>query len=129
MLTKVNVVKDNGDYAFAGVDTGLNHLIRPMLYDAYHEIENCSNPQGEVKKYQVVGNICETDTLGANRDLPLIREGDILVIKNAGAYGFETSSQYNARYRPAEVLVENGKLRLIRRRETLEDLLRTQENY
>lgn len=129
LLTKVNVVKDNGDYAFAGVDTGLNHLIRPMLYDAYHEIENCSNPQGEVKKYQVVGNICETDTLGANRDLPFIREGDILVIKNAGAYGFEMSSQYNARYRPAEVLVENGKLQLIRRRETLEDLLRTQENY
>ena len=88
-----------------------------------------SNPQGELKKYQVVGNICETDTLGANRDLPLIREGDVLVIKNAGAYGFEMSSQYNARYRPAEVLVENGKPRLIRRRETLEDLLRTQENY
>ena len=129
LLTKVNVVKDNGDYAFAGVDTGLNHLIRPMLYDAYHIIENCSNPQGELKKYQVVGNICETDTLGADRDLPLIREGDILVIKNAGAYGFEMSSQYNARYRPAEVLVENGKPRLIRRRETLEDLLRTQENY
>lgn len=129
LLTKVNVVKDNVDYAFAGVDTGLNHLIRPMLYDAYHEIENCSNPQGELKKYQVVGNICETDTLGANRDLPLIREGDVLVIKNAGAYGFEMSSQYNARYRPAEVLVENGKPRLIRRRETLEDLLRAQENY
>jgi diaminopimelate decarboxylase len=129
LLTKVNVIKNNGPYSFAGVDTGLNHLIRPMLYDAYHVIENCSNPTGSSKKYQVVGNICETDTLGADRELPEVREGDILVIKNAGAYGFEMSSQYNARFRPAEVLYKDGLLQLIRRRETLEDLIRTQENY
>ena len=129
LLTTVNVIKKNGPYSFAGVDTGLNHLIRPMLYDAYHEIENCSNPTGPLKKYQVVGNICETDTLGADRDLPEVREGDILVIKNAGAYGFEMASQYNARFRPAEVLYKEGQLQLIRRRETIEDLIRTQENY
>lgn len=129
LLTKVNVIKNNGSYSFAGVDTGLNHLIRPMLYEAYHVIENCSNPTGPLKKYQVVGNICETDTLGADRELPEVREGDILVIKNAGAYGFEMASQYNARFRPAEVLNKEGQLQLIRRRETLEDLIRTQENY
>lgn len=127
LLTTVNVIKDNGAYFFAGVDTGLNHLIRPMLYEAYHSIENISNPAGPLHRYQVVGNICETDTLGADRDLPEIREGDVLAIKNAGAYGFEMASAYNARCRPAEVLIKNDELHLIRKRESLQDLLRNQQ--
>jgi len=127
LLTTVNVIKENETLIFAGVDTGLNQLIRPMFYEAYHHIENLTNPSAPVKTYQVVGNICETDTLGADRELPAVREGDLLSIQNAGAYGFEMASQYNARYRPAEVFYKEGKLHLIRRRETLEDLLRTQE--
>ena len=127
LLTTVNVIKENGTLTFAGVDSGLNQLIRPMFYDAYHHIENLTNPTAPDKTYQVVGNICETDTLGADRDLPAVREGDLLSIQNAGAYGFEMASQYNARYRPAEVFYKEGMLQLIRRRETLEDLLRTQE--
>jgi diaminopimelate decarboxylase len=127
LLTTVNVIKENETLTFAGVDTGLNQLIRPMFYEAYHHIENLTNPSAPVKTYQVVGNICETDTLGADRELPAVREGDLLSIQNAGAYGFEMASQYNARYRPAEVFYKEGMLQLIRRRETLEDLLRTQE--
>jgi diaminopimelate decarboxylase len=127
LITTVNVIKENGTLTFAGVDSGLNQLIRPMFYDAYHHIENLTNPSAPVKNYQVVGNICETDTLGADRKLPAVREGDLLSIQNAGAYGFEMASQYNARYRPAEVFYKEGMLQLIRRRETLEDLLRTQE--
>jgi len=127
LLTTVNVIKENETLIFAGVDTGLNQLIRPMFYEAYHHIENLTSPSAPVKTYQVVGNICETDTLGADRELPAVREGDLLSIQNAGAYGFEMASQYNARYRPAEVFYKEGKLHLIRRRETLEDLLRTQE--
>ncbi|HRF19145.1 MAG TPA: diaminopimelate decarboxylase, partial [Chitinophagaceae bacterium] len=115
-----------GSITFAGVDTGLNHFIRPMFYGAYHEIENISNPSGEPKLYNVVGNICETDTFADNRSLPEIREGDFLVFSNAGAYGFEMASNYNSRYRPAEVLFKNGLPQLIRRRETFEDLLSNQ---
>ncbi|MFO0415017.1 MAG: diaminopimelate decarboxylase family protein, partial [Bacteroidota bacterium] len=105
---------------------GLNHLIRPMIYDAYHHILNLSNPSGAVKPYMVTGYICETDTFAEDRPLPEIKEGDILCILNAGAYGFEMSSHYNARFKPAELLVENKEMKLIRRRETLEDLLNTQ---
>lgn len=126
LLTKATVVKETPTLTFVGVNTGLNHLIRPMMYDAYHEITNISNPSGEKKIYNVVGYICETDTLGAERMLNEVREGDLLVIHNAGAYGFSMASNYNSRVRPAEVLIENGKARLIRRQETLEDLLRTQ---
>ena len=125
-ITKVNVLKQAGNISFAGVDTGLNHFIRPMFYGAYHEIENISNPSGEPKLYNVVGNICETDTFADNRSLPEIREGDFLVFSNAGAYGFEMASNYNSRYRPAEVLFKNGLPQLIRRRETFEDLLSNQ---
>jgi diaminopimelate decarboxylase len=125
LLTRVNVVKETPTITFVGVDTGLNHLIRPMMYDAYHEIKNGSNTTGETKTYNVVGNICETDTLGAERALHTVYEGDILVIENAGAYGFSMASNYNSRPRPAEVLIQNGKAELIRRRETLVDLLAT----
>lgn len=96
------------------------------MYDAYHEIVNISNPSGSQKLYTVVGNICETDTLGADRKLHEVREGDLLVIRNAGAYGYSMASTYNSRFRPAEVLVLNGAARLIRKRDTFEDLLRGQ---
>jgi diaminopimelate decarboxylase len=126
-ITKVNVLKETGTATFAGVDSGLNHLIRPMFYGAYHEIENISNPAGVLKKYHVVGNICETDNFAEDRLLPEIREGDYLVIRNAGAYGFEMASNYNSRFRPAEVFFINGTHQLIRKRETFQDLLSNQE--
>ncbi|MBA4054261.1 MAG: diaminopimelate decarboxylase [Marivirga sp.] len=126
LLVQANVIKSTPTVTFVGVNSGLNHLIRPMMYDAYHTIVNISNPTGSQKVYTVVGYICETDTLGADRKLHEVREGDILAIKNAGAYGFSMSSNYNSRPRPAEVLVINGEAKLIRERETVEDLLSKQ---
>lgn len=126
LLTTVNVLKQNNDLQIAGTDTGLNHLIRPMMYDAYHHICNISNPNAIQQLYMVTGNVCETDTFADNRSLPQVREGDVLAICNAGAYGFEMSSNYNSRFRPAEVLFENDSFRLIRRRDTIDDLLRNQ---
>jgi diaminopimelate decarboxylase len=126
LTASVNVVKQNPTRTFVGVDSGLNHLIRPMMYDAYHDIINLSNPNGSLQTYTVVGYICETDTFGTDRRLNEVRPGDVLAFKNAGAYGFSMSSNYNARFRPAEVLVYEGKPYLIRRRETFEDLLATQ---
>lgn len=126
LLVSTNVVKATPSVTFVGVNSGLNHLIRPMMYDAYHEIVNISNPTGSQKVYTVVGNICETDTLGADRKLNEVREGDLLIIKNVGAYGYSMASNYNSRLRPAEVLLLNGEAKLIRRRDTLEDLLRGQ---
>lgn len=128
LLTTVTVLKDTGVIEFAAVNSGLNHLIRPMMYDAYHRIENISNPDGVVKKYTITGNICETDTFASDRLLNEIREGDILAIYNAGAYGFEMASNYNSRFKPAEVLVKDDNLLLIRRRDDMEDLLRNQLN-
>ena len=125
-LVKVNVVKQTTSTVFAGVNSGQNHLIRPMFYNAYHHIENISNPSGEPKLYSVVGNICESDTFGYDRMISEIHVGDILAMHNAGAYGFTMSNQYNARFRPAEVLVKDGKAHLIRKRETFEDLVRNE---
>jgi len=125
-ITKVNVLKQSGEINFAGINTGLNHLIRPMFYDAYHHIDNISAPNKALKNYAVVGNICETDTFAWDRPLPTIEEGDLLVFYNAGAYGYEMSSNYNARYKPAQVLFENGTHRLISRSDTFEDLLTLQ---
>lgn len=127
LLVEVTVVKQTVSSLFAGVNSGLNHLIRPMLYDAYHHIVNLSNPTGKPRIYSVVGYICETDTLAWDRPIAEIRPGDILCIMNAGAYGFAMSSNYNARVRPAEVLVWEGQPLVIRRRETLDDLLTTQK--
>jgi len=126
-LVNVNVVKQTTSTVFASVDSGMNHLIRPMFYDAYHHIENISNPKGKERFYTVVGYICETDTFGANRRINEITEGDILCFSNTGAYCFTMASNYNSRYRPAEVLVNDGKDYLIRKRETIEDLLRGQD--
>lgn len=126
LFVRTNVIKQTTSTVFAGVDSGQNHLIRPMMYDAYHHITNVSNPNGIQRIYTVVGYICETDTFGWDRKLNEVREGDILVLHNAGAYGYSMSSNYNSRYRPAEVLIINGEAKLIRRRENLEDLLATQ---
>jgi diaminopimelate decarboxylase len=126
LLVSVNVLKDNNKEVFAGVNSGLNHLIRPTLYDAYHRIENLSNPDGIMKPYTVTGYICETDTFANNRRIAEINEGDILCFKNAGAYCFSMSSNYNSRYKPAEVLWMNGEGHLIRAKESFEDLLRNQ---
>ena len=125
-IAKVNVLKQSGNIQFAGIDTGLNHLIRPMFYDAYHHIDNISNPTAQQQAYAVVGNICETDTFAWDRAIPTIQEGDFLVFFNAGAYGYEMASNYNSRYKPAQVLFENGVSRLISRRDTFEDLLSLQ---
>jgi diaminopimelate decarboxylase len=125
-LVKVNVLKQTTAAMFVGVDSGLNHLIRPMLYNGYHHITNVSNPEGALRLYTVVGYICETDTFGWDRKLNEVREGDILAFNNAGAYGMTMSSNYNSRFRPAEVLIKNSKAELIRRRETLDDILRNQ---
>jgi diaminopimelate decarboxylase len=125
-ITQVNVLKKSGDIEFAGINSGLNHLIRPMFYDAYHHILNISAPTKELKNYAVVGNICETDTFAWDRPIASIEEGDYLVFFNAGAYGYEMSSNYNARYKPAQVLYKNGEARLISRADTFEDLLRLQ---
>lgn len=125
-LVKSNVIKQTTATVFVGVDSGLNHLIRPMLYDSYHEIINISNPEGKQRIYTVVGNICETDTFGWDRKLTEVHEGDILCFKNAGAYGITMASNYNARTRPAEVLIYQGKAHLIRKRENLEDLIQNE---
>ncbi|MBU2940229.1 diaminopimelate decarboxylase [Lacinutrix sp. C3R15] len=125
-LVNVNVVKQTTSTVFAQVDSGFNHLIRPMLYGSQHEIENISNPKGRERFYSVVGYICETDTFANNRRIAEINEGDILSFKNAGAYCYSMSSNYNSRYRPAEVLWLNNKAHLIRKRETFDDILNNQ---
>jgi diaminopimelate decarboxylase len=123
---KVNVIKTTTATVFAGVDTGLNHLIRPMFYDAYHHIENVSKPEGRPRVYTVVGYICETDTFASDRQINEISEGDILCFKNAGAYCYTMANNYNSRFKPAEVLIHKGKAHLISKRQTLEDLLQNQ---
>ena len=128
-LAKVNVVKQTTSTVFASVDSGFNHLIRPMLYGSSHEIINISNPEGRERYYSVVGYICETDTFGNNRRINEISEGDILCFRNAGAYCFTMASNYNSRYRPAEVLWHEGKAYLIREREDFEDLIRNQVDH
>lgn len=125
-LTKVNVIKQTMATVFAGIDTGFNHLLRPMFYNSYHQIVNLSNPTGKNRIYTVSGYICETDTFGWDRKIAEITEGDILAFRNAGAYGFEMSSNYNSRLRPAEVMIHEGKAYLIRQRETFDELLRNQ---
>lgn len=126
-LAKVNVVKQTTSTVFAHVDSGFNHLVRPMMYDSYHHISNISNPEGRERYYSVVGYICETDTFGSNRRISEIADDDILCFHNAGAYCFSMASNYNSRYLPAEVFVVNGQDYLIRKRETFKDLLRNQE--
>lgn len=125
-LAHVNAVKQTTSTVFAQIDSGFNHLVRPMMYGSHHDIINISNPKGKERFYSVVGYICETDTFATNRRISEINEGDVLAFKNAGAYCFSMSSNYNSRYRPAEVLYLNGEAHLIRQRETFEDILRHQ---
>ncbi len=125
-IVKCNVIKQTTATVFVGVNSGFNHLIRPMMYEAYHRIENISHPFGNPRIYTVVGNICETDTFAWDRKLSEVREGDYLVFYNAGAYGFEMSSNFNSRLKPAEVLVKDGEALLIRKRDEFDDLLKNQ---
>ena len=125
-LTKVNAIKQTTSTVFAQVDSGFNHLIRPMLYGSHHEITNISNPKGKERFYTVVGYICETDTFGNNRKISEISEGDTLAFKNSGAYCFTMASNYNSRYRPAEILWYNEKSFVIRKEETFDDLVQNQ---
>ena len=125
-LTKVNAIKQTTSTVFAQVDSGFNHLIRPMLYGSHHEIINISNPKGKERFYTVVGYICETDTFGNNRKISEISEGDTLAFKNSGAYCFTMASNYNSRYRPAEILWYNEKSFVIRKEETFDDLVQNQ---
>jgi diaminopimelate decarboxylase len=126
-LAKVNIIKQTTSTVFAGIDSGFNHLIRPMMYDSYHHITNISNPKGRDRYYSVVGYICETDTFASNRRISEISEEDILCFHNAGAYCFSMASNYNSRFLPAEVMLVNGKDYLIRKRQTLNDILKNQE--
>lgn len=126
LVTSVNLLKETAATTFVSINSGFNHLIRPMFYDAYHRIGNLTHPDGEQRPYSIVGNICETDTFAWDRPLPEVREGDLLVFYNAGAYGYEMASTFNSRFRPAEVIVRHGKAQLIRKRDTLEDLTRNQ---
>lgn len=126
-LAKVNVVKQTTSTVFAHVDSGFNHLVRPMMYDSYHHITNITNPEGRDRYYSVVGYICETDTFGSNRRIAEISEEDVLCFHNAGAYCFSMASNYNSRYLPAEVMVHQGKDYLIRKRQTIQDILHNQE--
>tara|TARA_B110000046_G_scaffold179942_1_gene209901 strand:- start:551 stop:1759 length:1209 start_codon:yes stop_codon:yes gene_type:complete len=127
-LAKVNVIKQTTSTVFAGIDSGFNHLIRPMMYESYHHITNISNTEGRERYYTIVGYICETDTFGSNRRISEVTEGDILCFDNAGAYCYSMASNYNSRFRPAEVLIYNKKNHLIRERETFDDILRNQAN-
>ena len=126
-LAKVNVVKQTTSTVFAHIDSGFNHLVRPMMYNSYHHITNISNTEGKDRYYSVVGYICETDTFGSNRRISEISEEDILCFHNAGAYCYSMASNYNSRYLPAEVMLVDGKDYLIRKSQTIEDILRNQQ--
>lgn len=129
LLVRVDWVKQTPAATFAQVDSGLCHLIRPMMYDAYQHILNVSNPDGHPHEYNVTGYICETDNFAVRRSIPEIRRGDLLAILNAGAYGYTMASVYNSRFRPPQVLVKDGKDYLLSRRETLDDLLALQTDH
>lgn len=127
LLATANIVKENPRKTLIGLNTGLNHLIRPMMYDAYHDVFNGTNTDlSQTEKYDVVGYICETDDIAKERNLAKTQAGDIIVIKNAGAYGFSMASNYNSRFRPAEVLIYKNQAHLIRKRETMDDILKNQ---
>ncbi len=113
LVTAVNIVKNGYNKQFVGVNSGFHHLIRPMYYDAYHEIVNISNLNGELKKYDVVGQLCEEDTFARDRMINSVSLGDILIFKSAGAYAYSMAMDYNLRKKPQEILIDNGKVNLI----------------
>ena len=126
LFTECNMVKENGGTSFVGINSGFNQLIRPMFYNAYHEIVNISNLKGVEKQYTVVGNVCEIDNFAINRTINEVNEKDIIAIKTAGAYGYSMASNYNSRFRPAEILIKNNTAQLIRKRDSFEDLIKNQ---
>ena len=124
LVTRVLYIKKNGKKTFVVTDAGMNDLIRPSLYQAHHEIVPLLTRGGRKKTVDVVGPVCESgDFFAHDRELPALEEGDLIAILDAGAYGMSLASNYNSRPRPAEVLVEGRKARLVRRRETTKDLL------
>jgi len=128
-ITKVLYEKINGDKRFVIVDGAMNDLIRPSLYNAYHKIEVLSESE-ETSKANIVGPVCESgDFFAKNVEVPMTQEGDLIIVHSAGAYGFTMASNYNTRGRVAEVAVEDGKDRLIRKRETFEDLIALEKDY
>ena len=126
LITTCVLRKRNGGTEFVGVDSGFNQLIRPMMYDAYHQIINATNPSGQETTYTVVGNICEIDNFAIDRKLPETKEGDLIVLQSAGAYGYSMASNYNSRFRPAEVMIHDQQAHLVRTRDTYDDLVRNQ---
>jgi diaminopimelate decarboxylase len=124
LLSRVTLTKDNGETRFVVLDAGMNDLIRPALYEAYHHIEPVLEPRSSRRAVDVVGPVCETgDAFAKGRDLPELLAGELVVLRSAGAYGMVMASNYNSRPRPAEVLVEGDTYRVIRRRENFEDLV------
>jgi diaminopimelate decarboxylase len=127
LLTSVIYSKKNGKKSFLVVDAAMNDLIRPSLYNAYHRIVPVQKTGSEAHKFDVVGPVCESgDFLARDRELPEAKHGDLLAVMDAGAYGMSLASNYNTRPRAAEVLVDGKKAKLIRKRETLNDLLRAE---
>jgi len=131
LLARVLVVKRNGSKTFVITDAGMNDLIRPALYQAHHEIlPVIQNPKAQPAVVDIVGPVCETgDFFARDRELPEVKEGDLVAILDAGAYGMSLSSNYNSRPRPAEVLVEGKRAWLIRRRETIRDLIQAEKQF
>ena len=125
-ITKVNYIKRSENNNFVQVNSGFNHFIRPALYNSHHEVINLSNPNDQKEEYTVVGYICEKDTLAEKREISKISKGDLLCFKNAGAYGYNMSSNYNSRLRPAELCIHENSIKKIREEESLEDLLKNQ---
>ena len=124
LLVEVNTIKENRTRSIVGCNSGFPQLIRPVMYEAYHHIVNLSNPEGEVKKYDICGNICETgDRFAEQRDIPEIREADILAIENAGAYCYSMGGVYNLRPMPPEAVWHNGQLELVRKGLTAQQLI------
>jgi len=125
LVARVIDLKPRGDEGeFAIIDAGMTELLRPALYGAYHRIEPVSLRSGDVRRYEIVGPVCESsDVVGRDRDLTRLQVGDLLAIRDAGAYGSVMASNYNRRPLPPEVLVENGRWNVIRRRQTIDDLL------
>ena len=129
ILGRVHAVKQNAGKKYVGTDVGMNVLVRPSMYDSWHDIEVLRNgqvvPRTDMEEQTVTGNICESgDLLAKDRMLPQIRRGDLACILDTGAYGYSMCSSYNSRPRPAEVMIcKDGSVKLIRRRETIEDLM------
>ena len=133
LLTRVSYLKQTGSKKFAIVDAGMNDLIRPALYQSYHEIVPVEEPKSErerkIGKIDIVGPVCESgDFFALDREMPELREGDLLAIMSAGAYGFVMASNYNSRPVPAEALVRGDKFALIRKRQTWDDMVRDEIN-